>query len=415
MKKILIHSIAFSPDGVSTAYLYNDIAIKFKECGFEVSVITTTPHYNVVESELLKQPLKKKAIGLYYESNFKGIKVKHVYQKKYNNTFLRLLGFVYWHIVSFFLGLTEKNVDVILSPSPPLSIGFINIFIGMLKRAKVVYNVQEIYPDLLIKEGGLKSKAIIYLLKWLEKFVYNQSDAVTTIDPIFYNTILSRFKDKNKLQIIPNFVDTDIYKPQKEEDVNLDFSLFPKVESLKLMYAGNIGHAQDWTPLIDLAVELKNDAVEFFIIGEGVMKEYLEKEKNIKNLEKLHLIPYQSRELMPSLLSYSDLQFIFMSPHTEGHGFPSKVYTIMACAKPIMVCSGENTPIVNFLKDKECAYLITESSKEKKVFEMAFILRNCKKENLLAMGQNGYENIALDYSKQRVTSQYVDLVKNLLN
>lgn len=415
MKKILIHSIAFSPDGVSTAYLYNDIAIKFKECGFEVSVITTTPHYNVVESELLKQPLKKKAIGLYYESNFKGIKVKHVYQKKYNNTFLRLLGFVYWHIVSFFLGLTEKNVDVILSPSPPLSIGFINIFIGMLKRAKVVYNVQEIYPDLLIKEGGLKSKAIIYLLKWLEKFVYNKSDAVTTIDQIFYNTILSRFKDKNKLQIIPNFVDTDIYKPQKEEYVNLDFSLFPKVESLKLMYAGNIGHAQDWTPLIDLAVELKNDAVEFFIIGEGVMKEYLEKEKSIKNLEKLHLIPYQSRELMPSLLSYSDLQFIFMSPHTEGHGFPSKVYTIMACAKPIMVCSGENTPIVNFLKDKECAYLITESRKEKKVLEMAFILRNCKKENLLAMGQNGYENIALDYSKQRITSQYVDLVKNLLN
>ncbi len=144
MKKILIHSIAFSPDGVSTAYLYNDIAIKFKECGFEVSVLTTTPHYNVVESELLKQPLKRKAIGLYYESNFQGIKVKHVYQKKYNNTFLRLLGFVYWHIISFFLGVFEKNIDLIISPSPPLSIGIINIFIGKIKRAKVIYNVQEI-------------------------------------------------------------------------------------------------------------------------------------------------------------------------------------------------------------------------------------------------------------------------------
>lgn len=54
-KKILIHSIVFSPDGVSTAYLYNDIALKFKEEGFDVSVITTTPHYNVVKSELQKQ------------------------------------------------------------------------------------------------------------------------------------------------------------------------------------------------------------------------------------------------------------------------------------------------------------------------------------------------------------------------
>ena len=54
-KKILIHSIAFSPDGVSTAYLYNDIAIGFKEKGYDVVVLTTTPHYNAIPSELEKQ------------------------------------------------------------------------------------------------------------------------------------------------------------------------------------------------------------------------------------------------------------------------------------------------------------------------------------------------------------------------
>ena len=47
------------------------------------------------------------------------------------------------------------------------------------------------------------------------------------------------------------------------------------------MYAGNIGLAQDWIPLINLASDLKNEEIEFFIIGEGVMKEYLEKEKSI--------------------------------------------------------------------------------------------------------------------------------------
>ncbi|KKX46799.1 hypothetical protein L950_0229930 [Sphingobacterium sp. IITKGP-BTPF85] len=58
-KKILIHSIAFFPDGVSTAYLYNDIAIAFKEAGYEVVVLTTTPHYNVVQDQLDKHPMKK--------------------------------------------------------------------------------------------------------------------------------------------------------------------------------------------------------------------------------------------------------------------------------------------------------------------------------------------------------------------
>lgn len=412
-KKILIHSIVFSPDGVSTAYLYNDIALKFKKAGYEVAVLTTTPHYNAVESELKKQPLKKRTFGLYYESNFQGIKVKHVYQKKYKKTLLRLLGFIYWHLFSFLLGIAERDVDVILSPSPPLTIGFLNIILGKIKKAKVIYNVQEIYPDLLIEEGGLKSTLIISFLKRMERFVYNHSDAVTTIDQIFYETIISRFKDKSRLHIIPNFVDTELYKPLQA--YTLDKSLFPDTPSVKVMYAGNIGHAQDWEPLILLADRLKDDAVDFFVIGEGVMKNYLEKEKKEKNLTNLHLIPYQPRELMPSLLAYSDIQFIFMAPQTEGHGFPSKVYTIMACAKPLLVCSGEKTPICNFLENKNCAFLITEKNIEKKVQAMADILRNHTKEDLSSKGQNGFGYIATDYSKSAVTDRYVDLINNLVH
>lgn len=59
-KKVLIHSLIFSPDGVSTAYLYNDIALRFQKEGYEVVVLSTTPHFNVVEEQLAKQPLKWK-------------------------------------------------------------------------------------------------------------------------------------------------------------------------------------------------------------------------------------------------------------------------------------------------------------------------------------------------------------------
>ena len=413
-KKILIHSIVFSPDGVSTAYLYNDIALKFKDSGYEVVVLTTTPHYNAVASELKKQPLRKRFFGLYYESNFQGIKVKHVYQKKYKSTIRRLLGFVYWHIVSFLLALFEKKVDIILSPSPPLTIGLLNVIIAKLKGTKVIYNVQEIYPDLLIEEGGLKSNVVISFLKWMERIVYNHSNAVTTIDRIFYETIVTRFKDESKLHIIPNFVDTDIYKPLAKESLELNNNLFPDTESLKIMYAGNIGHAQDWEPLIALADELREDAVEFFVIGEGAMKDKLLQEKEGRGLNKLHIIPYQPRELMPSLIAYSDLQFIFMAPQTEGHGFPSKVYTIMACAKPLVVCSGENTPIINFLNDKDCAFLVTDRELNYKVSQIADVLRNTPLSEFERMGKNGSTSITNNYSKEKVTGEYVKLVNGYL-
>ena len=414
-RKILIHSIVFSPDGVSTAYLYNDIALKLKDSGYEVSVLTTTPHYNVLESELKKQPLKKRKLGLYYESFYNGIRIKHVYQKKYKSTLSRLISFLYWHIISFVLAMSEKKVDVILSPSPPLTIGFMNILISKLKGAKVIYNVQEIYPDLLIEKGGLRLKPAIHFLKLMERFVYNNSEAIVTIDHIFYETIFNRIKNKSNLTIIPNFVDTDLYRPLIKDDLQLDKDLFPNTKTTKVMYAGNIGYAQDWDLLVDLANELKNDPIEFFVIGEGALKNDLIRQKEALKLDKLFIIPYQSRELMPSLIAYSDLQFIFMSPSTEGHGFPSKVYTIMACAKPLIVCSGEYTPIINFLRDKDCAFLLTQKNKKIKVRTMAEIIRSTSNSEYKRMGKNAYRNIIDTYSKEIVTAKYVSLINNILS
>lgn len=409
MKRVLIHTLIFSPDGVSTAYLYNDIALRLQQRGYEVVVLTTTPHFNIVPEQVEKQPMRWKVWGFCKVSKFNGMTVLHVPQKKFKSTVLRLLGFVYWHIVSFFIGLTIRHVDLILSPSPPLTVGWMNLGLAKLKGCKVVYNVQEIYPDIL----KLKDGVILKFLSWMEKKVYNGSDAVTTIDQVFYDTIVPRFKDQSKLHVIPNFVDAELYH-EVEWSGKLDENLFPKNDSIKLLYAGNIGHAQSWEPLIELADKTRDLNVEYVVIGEGAKRGYVEDEIKKRGLNKLHLLPYQPRELMPAILSYSDASFIFMAPEMDGDGFPSKVYTIMACERPLLVLSGENTPIVNFLKDKGCAKLITENGFDKKVSEMVEWLRNVTKEELSQMGKRGLAEIQAKYTKEKVTDMYVDLVDNLL-
>ena len=409
MKRILIHSLIFSPDGVSTAYLYNDIALRLQERGYEVVVLTTTPHFNIVPEQVEKQPMRWKVWGFCKVSDYHGIKVLHVPQKKFKSTALRLLGFVYWHIVSFFIGLSIRHIDLILSPSPPLTIGWLNLGLAKLKGCKVVYNVQEIYPDILKLKGGF----VLKFLQWMEKKVYNGSDAVTTIDKVFYDTIVPRFKDHSKLHIIPNFVDTELYR-QVEWEGKLDDSLFPKGESIKLLYAGNIGHAQSWEPLIALVEKTRDLNVEYIVIGEGAKRGYVEEEIKKRGLEKLHLLPYQPRELMPAILSYSDASFIFMAPESDTDGFPSKVYTIMACERPLLVLSGENTPIVNFLKDKGCAKLITEQDFDKKVDEMVAWVGSVTKDDLAQMGKHGLHVIEEQYTKEKVTDMYVDLIDTLI-
>jgi glycosyltransferase involved in cell wall biosynthesis len=410
LKRVLIHSIVFSPDGVSTAYLYNDIALGLVDNGFDVVVLTTTPHYNLIESELDKQPLSKKLFGLYYVSYFNGIKVYHIPLKKYKSTLRRIISFIYWHIASLVLGLTVNKIKFILSPSPPLSIGFFSLLIAKIKGAKAIYNVQEIYPDLLINQGNLSSSIIIYSLKKFEKFIYNNSDAVVTIDNVFYSTILPRFNDSSELHIIPNFVDTDLYRPLKNQQ------LLPEIfgednNKIKILYAGNIGFFQDWDPVMYAAKELLNEEFEFWIIGEGVQKEYLEKEVRGKNLTNVRIFPYQRRELIPILNNYADIHFVSVNQQMEQEGFPSKVYTIMACAKPLIVITGEKTPLYNFLKDKNCAELVTIDRNVRFTNAIRKLANN--KELREAMGLNAYNEIIKNYSKKVVVSKYVNLLNSL--
>ena len=410
LKRVLIHSIVFSPDGVSTAYLYNDIALGLVDNGFDVVVLTTTPHYNLIESELEKQPLSKKLFGLYYISNFKGIVIFHIPLKKHKSTLKRIFSFIYWHIASFFLGLTINKIKFVLSPSPPISIGFISLLIAKIKGAKVIYNVQEIYPDLLINQGNLRSSLIISLLKKFEKFIYNNSDAVVTIDNIFYYTILPRFRDSGKLYIIPNFVDTDLYKPLKNQQ-SLPEIFGKDNEKIKILYAGNIGFFQDWDPVLFAAKELLDENIEFWIIGEGVQKNFLEKKIQDLNLTNIRTFPYQSREILSIINNYADIHFISINKQMEQEGFPSKVYTIMACARPLIVITGEKTPLYIFLNGKNCAELVTNNRNvnfTEAIRKLAF-----DKELRVRLGNNGYEEIIKNYSKKVVVSKYANLLKSL--
>ncbi len=409
-KRVLIHSIVFSPDSVSTAYLYNDIALGLQGRGYEVVVLTTTPHYNLVKSSLYKQPLKKKLLGLYYESDFNGIRVIHVPLKKYKNTLVRISSFVYWHFFSLLFGLSIKNIDFILSPSPPLSIGFISIMIAKKNNAKFIYNVQEIYPDLLINNGSLKSKIIIRALKWLEKYVYNNASSVITIDKKFYEQIVDRFINNEKLSIVPNFVDTELYHPLDNE-MCLPKPFTKDSSKVRLLYAGNIGFYQDWDPVLYAAKKLKDTNIEFWIIGEGVKKDYLINEVEVHNLSNIKIMPYQNREIMPLINSFADIHFIAINKDMEQEGFPSKVYTIMACAKPLIVITGKNTPLYNFLENIDCALLITENRNEEFVQSILELAKNKEKQN--EFGTNGYDVIQKNYTKEKIIEKYLKIFETL--
>ena len=410
-KRILIYSLVFSPDGVSTAYLYNDLALGFQKRGYEVCVLTTTPHFNLIEGALNKQPLQKRFLGLFYQSDFNGIKVFHIPLKKHKSTLLRMLSFIYWHKMSLFVGLFLKRPDVILTPSPPLTSGFLAVILAKLKGAKTIYNVQEIYPDLLINLGHLKNTFLINFLKRLERFVYNSSTAVTTIDKQFYNIIKPRIKQEKGLHIIPNFVDTDLYVRESSTKLPAEFLSEPRF--INMLYAGNIGLAQEWDLVLNLANEIRDESITIWIIGEGKKKEYLKTQIEKHNLSNIKLLPYQDRKYMPAINLFADFHFIAMDKSMENDGFPSKVYSIMASGRPMVIVSSENTPITSFLNETDTSLLVTDHSLSG--FKNAVLKLALDKELRISLGANGRKIIDQDYTKEKVINQYVTLFEKIVS
>ena len=411
LKRVLIHSIVFSPDGVSTAYLYNDLALGFQKRGYEVCVLTTTPHFNLIEGALNKQPLQKRFLGLFYQSDFNGIKVFHIPLKKHRSTLFRMLSFIYWHKMSFFVGLFLKRPDVILTPSPPLTSGLLAILLAKLKGAKTIYNVQEIYPDLLINLGHLKNTFLINFLKRLERFVYNSSNAVTTIDKQFCNIIKPRIKQESSLHIIPNFVDTDLYVTESSTKLPTEFLSEPGFTNM--LYAGNIGLAQEWDLVLNLAKEIRDEFITIWIIGEGVRKEYLKSQIEKHQLSNIKLLPYQDRKYMPAINLFADFHFIAMDKSMENEGFPSKVYSIMASGRPMVIVSSESTPIFSFLNVTDTSLLVTDHSLSG--FKDAVLKLALDKELRISLGANGRKIIDQDYTKEKVINQYVTLFEKIVS
>ena len=111
-----------------------------KKRGYHITVLTSTPHYNLTNESSKTQPLKKRVFGFFYTSIFNGVKVYHIPLKKYNNHVIRILSFIYWHIATFIVGLFLKRHDIILTPSPPLTNGVFAILLGKIKGSKSIWD-----------------------------------------------------------------------------------------------------------------------------------------------------------------------------------------------------------------------------------------------------------------------------------
>jgi colanic acid biosynthesis glycosyl transferase WcaI len=314
-----------------------ELANDLESQGHMVTVLTTRPHYNRDSEVESRQPIRNYWGPVLGKSDFRGIPVYHTFMpKKGKNVFFRLLAWGGFHQVSIVAGMTiVPRPDVILAPSPPLTIGVCAWILGKYHHAPFIYNVQEIYPDIAVRLGALRNKWMIRALQYFESFIYRKAKRITVIAPRMRQRILEKGVSPDKLEVIPNFVDIGDFLPlPKDNDFSRQYEIH---EKFVVIYAGNMGPAQGLESFIEAAVLLQSEpGIHFMMMGDGILRDSLKKRVEQSRLGKFTFLPQQAYSMIPRIYAASDVCLIPQAVETGCDAVPSKVYRIMACARPVL-------------------------------------------------------------------------------
>lgn len=412
MARVLFLSLVFAPDGVSTSVLMTELAHELRGLGHEITVLTTTPHYNVEPEARARQPLHKKWGSLLYESDCDGIPVYHAaIPTKGSRVGARLLDYARFHAISTAAGLTVAgDYDVIFAPSPPLTIGLSAWLLRLLKRAPFIYNVQEIYPDVAVSLGVLRNPRAIGALERLERFVYGRAYTITTISERFRRRLLQKNVPPGKLRVIPNFVDTEFIQPGPRHN---DFSTSHRLDDkFVVLYAGNIGLTQGFETILDAAQQLADlPDLHFLFVGDGTRRDWLAEQLARESYSNVTLLPYQPRSVVPQIYATADLCLVPLKKGTAQETFPSKIYTIMAAARPVVAATDPESELADLVQTADCGWAVPPDD----AAALSDVLRRAYEErSLLARKAHlGHAHVVANYSRQAVAQRYDELIREL--
>ena len=412
MAHILVLTLVFPPDGVSTAIILGELSADLKSSGHDITVITTVPHYNRDTAAEARQPLVRKWGRLLYRSEFEGVRVLHVAMpRKTGRIVTRLLAWTQFHVLSLIAALAlVRRVDVVVAPSPPLTVGVCAWLMGLCYRAPYVYNVQELYPDIAIALGALKNRLAIAVSLALERFVYARARFITVIAPRMRRRILEKAVRPEKVRLIPNFVDVDVMVPlAKANEFSREHGLD---QAFVVTYAGNMGPVQGLDTVLDAASLLSSESgLIFLLVGEGSSYDRLKALSRDRGLKNVLILPHQPYALVPQIYAASELCIVPLARNAGSDAVPSKVYRIMACARAVLACADSESDLAELVRSAHCGIVVPPGRPEALADAIIEALRDPSA--CAARGRAGRLHVMTHYSRASISAQYDALVREV--
>jgi glycosyltransferase involved in cell wall biosynthesis len=391
---ILIISQYFWPE----EFRINDLAEGFLQRGNKVTVLTGKPNY----------PQGKIFSGYQFwgikKEKYKGIDIIRVplIPRKGGrniNLIMNYLSYVFFSC-SFILFHKEKYDITLTFATSPITQAYAGVLHKALYGSKAFIWVQDLWPESILALGKIKEGVKYKILNIMVESIYRKCDKILIQSEGFYDSIIQKGVDSEKIRYIPNWAD-DIFS--KKEIINKFKykTLIP--DGFIIMFAGNIGKAQDFDSIIESSILIKKKTknVKWVVVGDGSYRKQLENKIRKNALEDVFFLlgRFPSNE-MPNFFIHANLMLISLkNEEIFSLTIPSKLQSYMASGKPILsMLNGITNKII---EEADCGYTAMAgdfNSLAKNIIK-AYDL---SLENLEKIGVNGEKYYNLIFEKERI-------------
>lgn len=301
----------------------------------------------------------------------------------------------------------QRAPDVVVCMTDPPLLANVALPIARRYGAPLVVISQDVFPEIAVRLGRLENPFLIACLERAVDFALQRADGVVAIG----DTMRGRLEEKGaaieRITVIPNWVDTEVVTPRpRDNDWAREQDL---VDRFVVMHSGNVGWAQDLDTLIRASTLLRDlDDLAVLVIGDGARKQVLLELAERTDADAVRFLPYQPAETVPLSLSSADVHFVGLASGLAGYVVPSRLYGIMAAARPVIVSAEQESETARLVSRVGCG-LVVSPGRPDRVAAAVREMRDRRAE-LEEMGRRGCEFVRREASRAVAVGRYRELL-----
>lgn len=405
--RVLIITQYFPPEtGAAQGRLF-DLGMRLQDKGMEVSVLTTMPSYpgnRVYEGYT----------GLrYLLEEMDGLKVHRtrVYLPQGTHLAYRLVNYLSFVFLGFIVGVRRVGkADLIVCESPPLFLGFSAVVLKWIKRARLVFNVSDLWPESALRLGLVKNRLLIGMSYGLERWIYRHADFITCQTQGIVADISHRYPKKSILWY-PNGVDAAWIDAHKQ---NIGWRAANGLSETDFLvyFGGLMGYAQGLDVILDAAMQTAdNPRIKYILMGEGPDRKRLEFEMARRKLRNVLFMPGVTKNAVISVIQEIDAAVIPLKKIDLFLGaIPSKIFEILYLKKPVLLgVAGEAKSL--FIDQAQAGLAFEPENGQdlaRKIISLFSDMESGK-----AMGQRGSLFVAQYFDRQQSFEKFLDFISGV--